>query len=654
MSTDIRLVNILNQNPEVNNNGEPSLSNNFPQHSQVPSSRDKWGGAAEFLLASLGNAVGLGNVWRFPFLCFKNGGGAFVIPYIIMVFVVGLPIFIIELSLGQYTSMGPDQVFKNICPIFQGLGYATIIASIIVGTYYNMIIAWTLYYFVESFLGQNWQHCNNSFNTPNCFTTLNTTRFNHTIYNLTNNNNNESISSSEEFFNNYVLAKSDGIDNFGNLQWKLVLALAVAWIIVVGSLFKGIQTSGKVVYFTATFPYVILVILFIRGITLDGAWDGIYYYISPDFTKIKDLEVWKAAAIQVFFSFGIGGGGMLTYASYNRFHNPIVKHALMIGLGDMFTSLFAGFVMFSMIGFMAHILEKPIPDVVQSGTGLAFIVIPDGLSQMPLSIAWSLLFFSMLFFLGIDTQFAMMETLITFMFDQLRRSNPSIKLNKPIIVTLTGIIWFVLGLPLCFRAGIYILNLMDNFAAGFPYLIIGFLEIFITIYVYGISNFLFDLKLMTNWDPRLFLKAHFIVILSTIAPLILIYILFNDVVSLITGNITFSLGKYNFPTWSVWIGWGMAFVPLMAIPLGAFHYLFFSYKKSESFWEHLKSGFKPTKEFRQNSEIHKELMIKNHSFNEIKLDDINLNKSKQHFNTLNDLGLMNPSFNPHDELQLTK
>ncbi|RWS06865.1 solute carrier family 6: member 5-like protein, partial [Dinothrombium tinctorium] len=426
--------------------------------------RDQWSGRAQFLLACIGNAVGLGNVWRFPYLAYKNGGGAFVIPYIVMVFVVGLPLFLIELSLGQFSALGPAHVYKELCPIFKGLSILIYTRNVSMNISINFVRVFIIYFFL----------CK-----KDCVTLLD-------AVNRVNSTNN-TISAAEEYFNNYMLERSGGLNEIGGLNWKLTGVLFIAWVVVIASLIKGIQTSGKVVYFTATFPYVILAILFVRGITLEGALSGIKFYVIPNWKKIQDIEVWRDAAIQVFYSFGIAGGGMLTYASYNKFNENVVKHSVLIGLCDMLTSLFAGFVVFAMVGFMAHTLNKNVADVVQGGIGLAFIAIPDGLSQMPASVFWCVSYFFMLFLLGIDSQFAAIETIITFIFDTLRSSKN--KLSKPIIVIITGTSMFICGLSLCTKNGIYVLELLDTYSAGFPYLLIALMETIIISYIYGKCDF---------------------------------------------------------------------------------------------------------------------------------------------------------------------
>ncbi|XP_054159838.1 sodium- and chloride-dependent glycine transporter 1-like [Oppia nitens] len=590
--------------------------------------RDQWGGQTEFLLACLGNAVGLGNCWRFPYFCYKNGGGAFLIPYIICSFIIGLPLFLIELSLGQYSSMGPAHLYANLSPLFKGLGMTSIISSTIVAVYYNLIISWTLFYFVGSFFGQNWQHCGHDFNSENCKT-----------INDKNNFTNHSVSSTEEYFNNFVLIKSDGLEVMDKMNWRLVGALLVSWIIVVAALIKGIKSSGKVVYFTATFPYVILVILFIRGITLDGAIDGLRYFVTPDWTRVKDPVVWRDAAVQVFYSFGIGGGGMITYASYNRFNDPVVRHSLLVGIGDFLTSIFCGSVVFAMIGYMAHTLNKPVDDIVQSGTGLAFIVIPEGLSQMPLSMVWSMMFFAMLFLLGIDSQFAMVETVTTYIFDLMRNSKQ--KLNKPLIVSISGVLWFICGLPFCTNAGIYLLTLMDTYAAGIPCLVVGLLEIFIVTYIYGISNFFADLRYMTGWKPSTLMRSHIVVMISTGAPIVISIILFKDVYSLLFDTETITYGKYVYPSWAQWLGWGVVIISLVSIPFGAVLHIINVFL-SKDIKHNLKICLRPTKLWRQNAEIHSALTVNYNVHN--KPNDYYVNSSAPTLNIRSEIGVINPAF----------
>ncbi|XP_048245750.1 creatine transporter-like [Haliotis rufescens] len=164
-----------------------------------------------------------------------------------------------------------------------------------------------------------------------------------------------------------VLSISSGLDQLGGIKWELALCLLVTWIFIFGSLAKGIKTIGKVVYVTATLPYAFLFILLVRGLTLPGGPQGILFYITPDFSKLLDVQVWVGACVQVFFSLGPGYGGLISMASYNTFHSNCLRNALICTLVCGGSSLFAGLIVFSFLGSMAHEANVPITDVLSSG-----------------------------------------------------------------------------------------------------------------------------------------------------------------------------------------------------------------------------------------------------------------------------------------------
>nr|KAG5705931.1 hypothetical protein BaRGS_010821 [Batillaria attramentaria] len=192
-------------------------------------------------------------------------------------------------------------------------------------------------------------------------------------------NNIKRILPTEEYLRNEVLGIGNpgaGLENLGPIHWQLVLCYLLGWIFVGLTLSKGVKSSGKVVYFTATFPYVVLIILLIRGVLLDGYYDGIKFYIEPDLSILKSAKVWKEAANQIFFSLSASWGGLIALASYNKFHN------------DTF-SVFAGFVIFSYLGFLANNLNEPVNEVASGGTTLAFVVYPFAVTKMPFVAVFS-------------------------------------------------------------------------------------------------------------------------------------------------------------------------------------------------------------------------------------------------------------------------
>lgn len=535
--------------------------------------RGNWTGRLDFILSMLGYAVGLGNLWRFPYLCYRNGGGAFLVPYLIFMSVVGIPIFFMESCLAQFTSCGPTTCWE-FAPLLQGIGLAMLMCSGLTSIYYNMIIAWCHFYFFASFQSPlPWAGCDKTWNTEDCRLKLPSTdcsggvkHLNGTCYSdgqflglwnetlFTEVTGRKRILPSEEYWNYYVLDISDGVDNIGTTRWQLVLVLLLAWVECFFCLIKGIKTTGKVVYFTATFPYVVLLILFFRGVTLENAGEGIKFYIVPEFKKLGDAKVWRDAAVQIFYSMGPAWGGLIALSSYNRFHNNVLRDSLIVSIGNCMTSIFGGFVIFSYLGYMAGQLEVDVKDVATDGAGLVFVIYPEAMNQLPGSTFWSVLFFFMLITLGLDSQFAMVETVLTGICD----SFPDIRKYKTPIILCICIVGFLLGLPMTTRGGVYILQIMDHYVAAWSLLMIGLCEVLSITVIYGWRRFCKDIELMIGSQPNIYWKATW---LGT-CPLGITFIL-------LFAWIDYSpvkYGKYNYPKWADGLGWLMALASVICIP----------------------------------------------------------------------------------------
>ncbi|GFW19429.1 sodium- and chloride-dependent glycine transporter 1 [Trichonephila clavipes] len=197
---------------------------------------------------------------------------------------------------------------------------------------------------------------------------------------------------------------TEGFHDLGGMRWELALCLLVCWIFVFLCLSKGVKSMGKAVYFTAFFPFLVLTILLIRGLNLSGSTEGIMFYLTPKWNRLAEARVWGDAAMQIFFSLSPCWGGLITLASYNRFHNNCYKDAILIVLVNCCTSIFAGFVIFSIVGFMARELGVSVDEVAAQDAGLAFVAYPEAVARLPVSPLWSFLFFLMLITLGLGTQ----------------------------------------------------------------------------------------------------------------------------------------------------------------------------------------------------------------------------------------------------------
>ncbi|GAB0092016.1 Transporter [Sergentomyia squamirostris] len=557
-------------------------ASNDPQKKKTPE-RGNWTGKYDFLLSLLGYSVGLGNVWRFPYLAYNNGGGAFLIPFCIMLGIAGLPLMFMELSFGQFAGLGPVALYENFCPLMCGLGYGMILVSTVVMLYYNQIIAWTLFYMYASFTTSElpWQSCDPEWSTNFCYSyveadmcaatngtyylkicydetmindddqRLNITRWANTVHKRP---------PAEEYFKYYVLGLSTGIDKTGNIKLSLAICLLVAWIIVFLCLCKGVQSSGKVVYFTALFPYVVLVILFIRGVTLPGASTGILFYLTPDWTQLWNAQVWGDAAVQIFFALSPAWGGLITLSSYNKFHNNCFRDSMIVAFCNIATSFFAGLVIFSIIGFLAHELNEDVQNVVDQGAGLAFIVYPEVVTRLPIAPFWSILFFIMLLTLGLDSQFALMETVTTAILDKY----PKLRQLKIWVVLTVAILGYLGGLCFTTNSGMYWLQLMDKYAANWSVLLIAILECTLISWVYGSDRFLNDIQSMIGKRSKTW-NQFWSWMWMAITPLTLLFILlFNWFDYKPT-----EYGHYVYPMWAEAVGWIIGLLPVLVIVITA-------------------------------------------------------------------------------------
>eukprot|EP00057_Strongylocentrotus_purpuratus_P021617 XP_011676091.1 PREDICTED: sodium- and chloride-dependent taurine transporter [Strongylocentrotus purpuratus] len=280
------------------------------------------------------------------------------------------------------------------------------------------------------------------------------------------------------------------------MNWQLMLCLILSWLLIYLCICKGVKSSGKVVYFTATFPYVLLTILMIRAVTLPDAINGIYFYLNPNISRLADSQVWMDAATQIFFSYSIGLGTMAALGSYNKFNVNFVRDAVIFACTNSGTSLYSGFVIFSVLGFMAGRQGVEVADVATSGPGLVFIAYPEGISQMPIAPLWAFLFFFMLIILGIDSQFVGVEGFVTAFIDLF----PNYLLKgsrREYFAFFTCLGFCIAGLPMVTYGGMYVFQLFDNYSAsGAALLFVSFFESVAIGWVYG--RYIFSLSLFSH------------------------------------------------------------------------------------------------------------------------------------------------------------
>ncbi|XP_072454589.1 sodium- and chloride-dependent GABA transporter 3 isoform X2 [Notamacropus eugenii] len=490
---------------------EASNASLVPSRDKKVHERGHWNNKVEFVLSVAGEIIGLGNVWRFPYLCYKNGGGAFLIPYVVFFICCGIPVFFLETALGQFTSEGGITCWRKICPLFEGIGYATQVIEAHLNVYYIIILAWAVFYLFNCFTTElPWATCGHEWNTDRCVEFQKLNMSNCSQVSLQN-----ATSPVMEFWERRVLAISDGIEHIGNLRWELALCLLAAWTICYFCIWKGTKSTGK---------------------------------------------VWVDAGTQIFFSYAICLGCLTALGSYNNYNNNCYRDCIMLCCLNSGTSFVAGFAIFSVLGFMAYEQGVPIAEVAESGPGLAFIAYPKAVTMMPLSPLWAALFFMMLIFLGLDSQFVCVESLVTAVVDMYPKTFRR-GYRRELLILALSIVSYFLGLVMLTEGGMYIFQLFDSYAAsGMCLLFVAIFECVCVGWVYGSNRFYDNIEDMIGYKPLSLIKWCWKVVTPGICAGIFIFFL-----------VKYKPLKYNnvytYPNWGYGIGWMMALSSMVCIPL---------------------------------------------------------------------------------------
>uniref|UniRef100_A0A7S4AC14 Transporter n=3 Tax=Pseudo-nitzschia australis TaxID=44445 RepID=A0A7S4AC14_9STRA len=414
-----------------------------------PPTREFWSSATAFYFATAGAAIGFGNVWRFPGLSVKYGGGAFFIPYLLAIFFIGIPLTVLELGFGQFFQTGDIGVFGGFHPRLRGVGVCSLACSFMVSSYYIVLIGWVVNAFVSS-----WDE-DAPWGKPG----------------LT------GEEAANYFYNDIVGINT--VTDSDLMPTRIVGAnvgyTALVWILVYLSLFYNLKTTGRITYVTMGLPFVLLFVFLGRAATLPGASDGVYAYIGKWDTSVlkTDTEVWSVACSQVFFSIGLTFGLLTSFGSHCRRDEPVLFNACVIVTLNSMYSVISGFAIFCALGHLAQMASVSILDLPFQSYDLVFGTWPVVLGTLPGGIHWVRLLFFNLFMLGIDSAFAFTEALITVLQDTV------IFKDTPRHVLLVGCIVpnFSLSLLYCTDSGLYFMDVID-FYINFVMLLVGFLEAF--------------------------------------------------------------------------------------------------------------------------------------------------------------------------------
>lgn len=493
--------------------------------------REEWGTRIGFILATVGSAVGLGNIWRFPYQVYENRGGVFLLAYLFALFTAGIPLLILEFGLGHKFKGAAPSVFARLSQSqkkghnWEWLGWFQTLIAFFISTYYTVIIGWTLGYFGLSFF-KGWGTDTNS------------------------------------FFNYFLGSNTPPVDFFHFAPWIPLLTL-LAWIILffvlIGGIKRGIEKANKI--FMPVLIILILVIT-IRGLFLEGATVGLNNLFNLNFSGLTGQEFIRigiAAYGQIFFSMSVGFAVMISYSSYLPKKSDIVNNAFITGLLDCGFSIISGIMIFSILGNMAYLQGVDVGDVAQQGSGLAFIAIPTALNSFP-GISGQVLgalFFLALAFAGLSSAISVLEATISAIVDKFN-------ISRTKVVTAVTVVGFSISILFSSRLGVESLSITDSYINNIAILCSGITEIILLAWIFDLKqikqhvNLYSDFKIGKWWN----------VSIAVFTPITLFsFLAFNIYAGITNENSIFNLG---FTEWkntvdksqlslTLFFGWGMIF-----------------------------------------------------------------------------------------------
>ncbi|HDS59659.1 MAG TPA: sodium-dependent transporter [Thermoplasmatales archaeon] len=450
---------------------------------------ERWGSRMGFILATIGSAIGVSNVWRFSYLAYKNGGGAFLLPYAIALLTVGIPLLIVEQSLGHEMRGSAPAVFRKIKQKFEVFGWWPVVILVFgLNLYYAVILSDCINYFaLSATLGWG--------DDPNAY-----------------------------FFHDFLHASHDpwviGLPVLA-IVLGLLIIWVLNWVIIRSGLRGGVERVCKILI---PLLMVLASILVIRGVTLPGSWEGIRWYVTPHFDALFNPLVWIDAFSQVFFSLSLGMGVIMAYSKYLPKKSNLFGNALIVGFADTFFSVFIGIAVFGILGNMMHTTGLPMEEVVEGGIGLAFVVFPQAFNTLPLlPQIVAALFFLTLIAAGLSSLISMIVAFLSGIIDKF-------KVNQGKWINLLCIIGFLGGIIFTTESGIMWLDIVDHFLLGYGLVLMGLLEIVIITWVYGEHRIVQHVNAMSAHR----LGATFSRLIKYVTPgmlgVVLLFSVYNEIV----------------------------------------------------------------------------------------------------------------------------
>ncbi|HHE9947803.1 TPA: sodium-dependent transporter [Haemophilus influenzae] len=469
--------------------------------------RETFSGRRAFILAAIGSAVGLGNIWRFPYTTYENGGGAFIIPYLIALLTAGIPLLFLDYAIGHRHRGGAPLSYRRFSPHFEVFGWWQMMVNVIIGLYYAVVLGWAASYTYFSFTGA-WGD------------------------------------KPIDFFIGEFLKMGD-IKNGISFEFvgMVTAPLIAMWIVALGVLSMGVQKGiAKVSSVLMPVLVVMFMVIVIYSLFLPGAAKGLDALFTPDWSKLSNPSVWIAAYGQIFFSLSIGFGIMVTYASYLKKESDLTGSGLVVGFANSSFEVLAGIGVFAALGFIATAQGQEVSEVAKGGIGLAFFAFPTIINKAPFGEVLGMLFFGSLTFAALTSFISVIEVIISAIQDKIRISRGKVTFIVGVPMMLVSVILFgtTTGLPM--------LDVFDKFVNYFGIVAVAFASL-----IAIVANE--KLGLLGNHlnETSSFKVGFFWRLCIVLTSGVLAFMLFSE------GAKVFSEGYEGYPNWFVnTFGWGMS------------------------------------------------------------------------------------------------
>jgi NSS family neurotransmitter:Na+ symporter len=481
---------------------------------QEQSQREQWGSRAGFLMAAIGSAIGLGNIWRFPAITYENGGGAFMLPYLLALLTAGIPLLILEYTVGRKYRSSPPGATRLLTRRAEAIGWWQVAICFVVATYYAAILAWAVRYVGFSF-DQSWGD------------------------------------DPEAFLMGEFLKVSDDPGDVSTFVPGVAWPLIAVWVVVLAILVMGVRRGiekANMVFIPLLVGF--FLVLVIRALTLDGAELGLDALFSPDWGALDNGGVWVAAYGQIFFSLSVGFGIMITYASYLRRKSDLTGSALVAGFANSSFEILAGIAVFATLGFMAAEAGVGVNEVTSSGVGLAFVAFPQIISEMPMGGLFGVLFFGSLVIAGLTSLMSIVQVIVAAVEDRtgLRRI--------PAVLAVGGAVAVVSVLLFSSGSGLHFLDVADHFINQYGIVLAGL--VLVVTATWGARK-LPVLQANADATSAIGLGIWWRICLGVITPLVLTWMMVDSLIDEFDEN----YGGYD-SAFLLWSGWGVAGAALAA------------------------------------------------------------------------------------------